>query len=80
MDARKALARKLDDAALTADSIEMEPATGKQCWYLAGLMLKAGWTIDDIDAPRPFGGPGTLPALSKKTASRLIDALVQEAA
>ncbi|MCX8003339.1 MAG: hypothetical protein N2688_00025 [Burkholderiaceae bacterium] len=78
MDARKTLARKLDEAALNADLVEVEAATSKQCWFLAGLMTEARLTIDDLDLPRPLGGPGTTPALSRRAASRLIDRLLAE--
>lgn len=43
---QKEIARTLDSAAARADRA---PATTKQCWYLAGLLFKAG------DEPRDLG-------------------------
>lgn len=37
---QKMIAQQLDRAAARADSIDKIPATSKQCWYLASLMLQ----------------------------------------
>ena len=40
---QKEIARKLDEAAAWAAAEGRTPATAKQCWYLAGLLLKKGY-------------------------------------
>lgn len=40
MTSQKLIARYLDDAATRADMIDRDMATGKQCWFLAKLMLE----------------------------------------
>jgi hypothetical protein len=40
--ARKSLAAHLDRCAARAYSVDRTPATKKQCWFLAGLILDAG--------------------------------------
>ena len=40
---QKELAGKLDAAAARAAAEGRTPATSKQCWYLAGLLLKNGY-------------------------------------
>ena len=40
---QKELAGKLDTAAAKAAAEGRTPATSKQCWYLAGLLLKKGY-------------------------------------
>lgn len=65
MTTQKDIARALDRAADRSGS----PATGKQCWFLAGLIARApsaeidynGWLLD------------TSEALSKKFASEMIE-------
>lgn len=77
MDARKSLARELDRAAQTADDLNKAAATSKQCWFLAGLLTDAGWTIESLDLPHsPFGGAVFL---TKAKASRAIDELLNRA-
>jgi len=39
---QQAIAAVLDRAADRAEYVDREPATKKQCWFLAGLMLDAG--------------------------------------
>ncbi len=41
---RKTLARFIDNAAARADIVDAEPASPKQCWFLAGLIVKADLT------------------------------------
>ena len=60
---QKTIAQFLDQAA----SRSKNPASGKQCWFLAGLILKAGETINDV-----FDITNTNVALSMKEASALI--------
>lgn len=45
--AQKSIARTLDTAAARAEFVNQRPATGKQCWFLASLMVKAGDDADD---------------------------------
>lgn len=40
MQNQKIVAQFLDTAASRADIVDREPATSKQCWFLAGLMVK----------------------------------------
>ena len=51
MTTQKEIAQDLDRLADRADLVDATPATGKQCWYLAKLILEAGdnagdWTCD----------------------------------
>lgn len=67
------IAQILDRCAERADFIDLEPATQKQCWYLAKLMLDAG---DE-------GGEFVLDTsaiLTKQDASQRIEALLGGAA
>lgn len=59
---QKSLAKHLDLAA----SRSMVPASPKQCWFLAGLMLKAGEDGSEFVL-------GQVRALDKRMASDLID-------
>lgn len=62
---QKSLAGWLDRAAARADMIDRDPATSKQCWFLASLILKAGEDgYDWTDSSR---------VLTKREASTLID-------
>lgn len=62
---QKSLAGWLDRAAARADMIDRDPATSKQCWFLASLILKAGEDgYDWTDGNR---------VLTKREASTLID-------
>lgn len=47
---QKEIAQALDRAAARAHSVNATPASSKQCWFIAGLMLKTGneHDIDDI--------------------------------
>lgn len=61
----------MDTAACRAESVGLEPATSKQCWFLAGLLLKDGddgeeWLLN------------TSKILTKKQASARISELVGE--
>lgn len=65
---QKSLASHLDRAAARADLIDREPATRKQCWFLAGLITNARdeKQIDEIILNTSF-------VLTKRGASALID-------
>jgi len=63
---QKTLAGFLDRAAARADMIDREPATPKQCWFLAGLILKAGEDGGEYIV-------NTSLVLTKRHASTLID-------
>lgn len=63
---QKTLAAFLDRCAARAESIDREPATSKQCWFLAGLILKAGEDGSEIIADTSY-------VLTKREASALID-------
>lgn len=71
---RKETAEWLDRAAARAEFIDRDPATRKQCWFLAGLMEQAGWNLDDIGC----GITNTSAVLTKKKASGWIDTLLNE--
>ncbi|WP_319413957.1 hypothetical protein [uncultured Cohaesibacter sp.] len=64
--AQKSLANTLDRCAARADMVDASPATGKQCWYLAGLILKAGEDGSEYVLNTSF-------VLTKREASHLID-------
>lgn len=64
---QKNLARTLDRCADRAESIDRDPATAKQCWFLAGLILKAGEDGDEFLLDTSF-------VLTKRRASQMIDA------
>ena len=70
--AQKEIARALDAAAARAEIIDREPATGKQCWFLAGLLLKAGLTEEYLDC----GCTNSNAVLTKRDASREIEAML----
>ena len=63
---QKTLASALDRCAARAETIDSDPATGKQCWFLAGLILKAGEDGNDYVT-------NTSLVLTKRYASGLID-------
>ena len=65
---RKGYARELDRAAERARFVDRIPATGKQCWYLAGLMMEAGESPEDWG----MGCIHTTSILTKSQASRMI--------
>lgn len=70
---RKEIAHDLDRAAERAGHVA-EPATPKQCWFLAGLMAERGETASQL-----FSG-NTNFALSKRQASFFIDLYLREKA
>ena len=72
MTTQKEIARALDIAAARAEIIDREPATGKQCWFLAGLLIKAGLDEEAIDCAIT----NTNAVLTKRDASREIEALL----
>lgn len=41
MENQKEIAKRLDNAAEIADMNELPPATSKQCWFLAKLILES---------------------------------------
>lgn len=65
---RKLIVKFLDTAASRADIIDREPATGKQCWLLAGLIAQNEdqATYDEIVL-------NTSLVLTKRRASQMID-------
>lgn len=67
MNTQKIIAQTLDRCAARAHSVDAEPATSKQCWFLAGLILKAGEDGTDYSL-------NTSLVLTKTEASQLIDA------
>ena len=66
MTEQKSLATQLDTCAARAYSIDADPATPKQCWFLASLILRAGETGDEF-----YTDSGLV--LTKRKASNLID-------
>jgi len=62
--AQKSLAKTLDRIAARGES----GATPKQCWYLAGLLLRAGQDADDMLLDTGY-------RLTVREACSLIDAL-----
>jgi hypothetical protein len=68
---QRVLASFLDKAASHAEMIGRVPATSKQCWFIAGLILKTGddgseWITN------------TSAMLTKSKASKLIESYLQE--
>lgn len=68
---QKQLAAYIDTAASRADMIDRTPATSKQCWFLAGLIIKANDSNDDGMINEFLTNSDY--CLTKKEASRLID-------
>lgn len=68
MTDRKTIASFLDRAAARAETVNREPATSKQCWYLAGLIQQANddSTYGEIVTNTSF-------VLTKREASRMIE-------
>lgn len=64
---QKGIARILDNAAARADSVGAVPATSKQCWFLASLIMQSGQRHDLTD---------TSLVLTKRAASEKIDDLL----
>ena len=67
------IAQILDRCAERANFIDREPATQKQCWYLAKLMLDAGDEGGDFSL-------NTSAILTKQDASKRIEELLGGAA
>lgn len=61
---QKETAQILDRAASRADMIDRDPATGKQCWYLAHLIMQNDDINNYIDSNF---------VLTKKRASQMIN-------
>ena len=70
-EAQKDIASTLDMAANRCHQIGANPATRKQVWYIAGLMLDAG----DAPADWGYGAANTNALLTVRKASGLIDQL-----
>lgn len=68
MKSQKEIAGILDMAAARAESINKEPASGKQCWFLAKLLLTDERTVSDMALDTSF-------VLTKREASQMISAL-----
>jgi len=66
MATQKEIAQELDHSAARAG---YSAATGKQCWFLAKLLLEAG----DTPTTWEVGYANTNSALTKKKASFMID-------
>lgn len=65
---RKVIARFLDRAADRAEIVDRAPATGKQCWFLAGLIAQH----DDRDTYSEIITNSSF-VLTKARASQMID-------
>lgn len=63
---QKEVVKYVDIAASRAHDVEAEPATGKQCWFLAGLIVKA-------DDEAMVSDLVLSTVLTKRYASKLID-------
>ena len=63
---QKSICRILDNAASRCHSVDLEPASTRQCWYLAKLMLDAGDDGNDILLNTSF-------LLTKREGSKLIE-------
>lgn len=73
MSPQQRVARELDAAAARADLVDARPATPKQCWFLAGLMVNAGVTPD----AEGIGYLNSRAILTSAKASKLIDEYLQ---
>lgn len=71
---QKELAKILDRAAARAEIVNRAPATGKQCWFLAKLILESGTLESNILAQYD----NTNYVLTCKQASVSIDGLLKE--
>lgn len=69
---RKLIAKFIDSAAARADMIDREPATSKQCWFIAGLIAqhRDEATYSDFVL-------NTSLVLTKREASRIIDSYLK---
>lgn len=65
---QKEIAQALDRCAARAEYVDATPATSRQCWFLAGLILKSG----DKNWDREYL-LNTSKVLTKRSASRTID-------
>ena len=72
--AQKHVAGALDIAADRSHCVEREPATRRQCWYLAHLCEERGITAAGLG----YGYEHTHAVLTKGRASALIDMLLKE--
>lgn len=70
---QKELAGLLDRAAARAELVDKAPATSKQCWFLAGLIIKAS---DDKFIQEV--ATNTSYALTKNRASTLIEEYLKD--
>lgn len=68
---RKEIVKLLDAAAARAELAGGRPATGKQTWFLAGLIAAAGETAADWG----FGASNTMACLTSSKASEMIGQL-----
>lgn len=82
--AQKYVAAQLDNAAARAAANGIDPATGKQCWFLAKLIVEFGEVHKGQAAHHGYldltsGAPGqAVGCLSKKNASFWIDEMLQK--
>lgn len=72
---QKDIAQALDHAAKRAETVGAAPATSKQCWFLAKLILETGKDAQDIGC----GWSNTSAILTKRDASRYIDDYLRDA-
>lgn len=75
MTKQKHIAMALDRAAERCHQIEIEPATSKQCWFLAKLIAEAGGEAADVDCAITNSSA----LLSRKMASTYIDSYLAAA-
>lgn len=69
---QKSLAASLDRCAGRAEFVDREPASSKQCWFLAGLILKSGEDGSEYLINSNY-------VLTKREASTLIDTYLKAA-
>ena len=72
---QKSIASALDRAASRACHVNRTGASQRQCWFLAGLLLKAGQTEADVGCDIL----NTQAVLTAKSASAYIDDLLKSA-
>lgn len=68
---RKEIVRALDAAASRAETAGARPASGKQTWFIAGLMERLGTTPQEWG----YGWSNTTACLTAARASALIEQL-----
>lgn len=74
MTTQKQIAQALDTAAQRAEFVDRTPATGKQCWFLAKLIMEAGKDADDVGCSLT----NTQAVLTKRQASMYIEMYLED--